>query len=382
VKVVQFGAGNIGRGFLGQLYWQAGYEIVYVDIDEELVALLNERRSYPLRLVDVDGSAKDLVIENVRAVSAGDRDQVARELYEADLAGTSVGADKLVEIAEAVAAGIAERVRLGGGPLNILLCENLRYAAKHMAGFLEPHFKADATAPGQGDFGLIDMVVGRMVPTPTQDERARDPLFVLAEPYGELQADRDAFKGAVPELSGMQAVSPIDAYFVRKLFTLNTAHAALAYSGYPRYEYIWQCVQDRDIHAAASEALDESCQGLIAEYGFDSEELAAYARDVMHRFANKALGDTVARVAADPKRKLRPEDRLVGPAQLCERHRITPMALARVIAAALAYDNPSDSKAIQMQAEIKAKGRDNFLSANCGIAANSELGKLLQGQFT
>ena len=51
-KAVQFGAGNIGRGFMGQLLWEAGFEITFVDADKQLVALLNDRAQYPLQLLD------------------------------------------------------------------------------------------------------------------------------------------------------------------------------------------------------------------------------------------------------------------------------------------------------------------------------------------
>ncbi|HZV20486.1 MAG TPA: hypothetical protein VE986_02955, partial [Hyphomicrobiales bacterium] len=357
MKVVQFGAGNIGRGFLGQLYWQSAFEIVYVDVDEELVDRLNQRRSYPLRLVDSDGRAEEMVIDRLRAVSARDREAVARELSDADLAATSVGHENLADTAQSFAAGLAERARRAAAPLNILLCENLRHSSEHMNSHLQPRLSPKAAGYAKDNLGLIEMVVGRMVPNPTDALRAEDPLLIVAEPAAQLEADKDAFKGPIPQLSGMQPVSPIDAYFVRKLFTLNTAHAALAYLGYPRYEYIWQCAQDRDIHEMMASVLDESCRGLIAEYGFDRGELIAYSSDLMRRFANKALGDTVARVAADPLRKLRPEDRLVGPAQLCEKHGITPTALAGVIGKALSYDNPGDRKAQQMQEIVRQKGR-------------------------
>ena len=43
-KAVQFGAGNIGRGFTGQLFSESGFEVVFVDVVQSLVDLLNERK--------------------------------------------------------------------------------------------------------------------------------------------------------------------------------------------------------------------------------------------------------------------------------------------------------------------------------------------------
>ncbi|MGV3724844.1 MAG: mannitol-1-phosphate 5-dehydrogenase, partial [Actinomycetota bacterium] len=52
--IVQFGAGNIGRGFMGQLFTEAGFEVVFVDVVPEVVSALNQRREYPLRLAGPD----------------------------------------------------------------------------------------------------------------------------------------------------------------------------------------------------------------------------------------------------------------------------------------------------------------------------------------
>ena len=97
----------------------------------------------------------------------------------------------------------------------------------------------------------------------------------------------------------------------------------------------------------------------------------------MRRFANKALGDTVARVAADPLRKLRPNDRLVGAATLCLKHGITPTALARVIAAALMYDDSSDSAAMELQSKRKQQGDAAVLAEVSGVTVGSPLGGLV-----
>jgi len=47
-KMLQFGAGNIGRSFIGQLFSRSGYEVVFVDINRELIKELNKKRVYKL----------------------------------------------------------------------------------------------------------------------------------------------------------------------------------------------------------------------------------------------------------------------------------------------------------------------------------------------
>ena len=40
--LIQFGAGNIGRSFLGQIFARNGWEVVFVDVDELLLKELNQ----------------------------------------------------------------------------------------------------------------------------------------------------------------------------------------------------------------------------------------------------------------------------------------------------------------------------------------------------
>jgi len=64
---VQFGAGNIGRGFIGHLLWESGYRIVFVEAYPDLVKLLNARSNYPLRLLEKNGQEKNVTIDNLVA---------------------------------------------------------------------------------------------------------------------------------------------------------------------------------------------------------------------------------------------------------------------------------------------------------------------------
>ena len=75
---VQFGAGNIGRGFMGQFFFESGYKTIFVEAREELVELLNRKRCYPLRILDAYRKKSFLLkIENIEAVSSDDTGRIA-----------------------------------------------------------------------------------------------------------------------------------------------------------------------------------------------------------------------------------------------------------------------------------------------------------------
>ena len=184
--------------------------------------------------------------------------------------------------------------------------------------------------------------------------------------------------GPVPPITGLVAADDFDAHEARKLYLSNAGHAALAYLGWRRgHQYIWQCAGDKEVTEVCAAALAESSLALCAEYGFAPADLQAFCADLMRRFANKALSDTVSRVAADPLRKLRPTDRLVGAASLCLKHGVTPIALSQVIAVALAYDNPAEPAALELQNKRMKHGDAAVLEEVSGISPDSPLSRLV-----
>ena len=124
--------------------------------------------------------------------------------------------------------------------------------------------------------------------------------------------------------------------------------------------------------------MDESGQALIKKHGFSSIDYERHVKDLVDRFSNVALGDTVARVAKDPMRKLRHDDRLIGGAKLALAYGIEPSNFLKGIRAALAYDNPEDKEAQELQVFLKKKGLDWVLREICGLDHEGELFRMIK----
>lgn len=365
--VVQFGAGNIGRGFVGQLWADAGYEVVFVDVSPELVERLNRERAYPLRLVGPD-RFEERTVRPVRAINGRDVGAVAEELARCAFACTAVGVGALPHLVPALAEGIRRR----SGLLDVILCENQLHCSDLLRGLLAKELSDEALQR----VGLVESVVSRMVPPVPEAERAAHPLLAVAEDYERLPVDSSAFRGPVPPVSALVPAENFTAYVERKLYMHNMAHAVTAYLGYERgCDYIHQAVAVPEIRETAQGALAETAGALRRKFGFTAEELARHGEDLLRRFANAAMGDTVLRVGRDPIRKLRPDDRLIGAALTCLDWDVEPHHVVRGIVAALRFAPAEDLTAVELQRVVHSEGVGQALYRYTGLQPESELGR-------
>jgi len=221
--------------------------------------------------------------------------------------------------------------------------------------------------------GFVMAVIGRMVaPIPPQ-VRQQDPVLMIAEPYKELPVSREGFVGPIPQIVGLRAEPHFEAWVARKLYLHNAGHAMLGYLGHLKgLTYGYEALYDPDVRLPFDRALDEALRALVMEFGFEESDLRAHAADILRRLDNRALADTIFRLARDPLRKLGPEDRLVGAARLALKHGILPRGLAWGIAAGLAYDDSQDPYAIELQQLLATEGIVTVLQSLCGLDPNTQ----------
>jgi mannitol-1-phosphate 5-dehydrogenase len=377
LRAVQFGAGNIGRGFIAQLFHESGLGVTFVDVVEPVVRAINATGAYTIRIVGP--GARDVRIDGVDAIHGADRDAVAEAVAGCEIACTAVGAGALRHIAPNLAAGLDLRYRRGGPPLNILVCENLHDAGKVLRELVGACLPDDVREACLSATGFVQAVVSRMVPIQTPDPN--DPLTVRVEAYKRLPVDASAAVGRLPEVCGVEPVANFAAHESRKLFTHNCAHAALGYLGWLRgIEFGYEALDNAEVRATLDGALGESGRALVARYGFEADEHKAHVEDLLVRFANVALGDTCFRLARDPLRKLAPHDRLVGAARLCESCDVEPRNLARVVGAALKFNASDDPSAVELQRRIAEDGLEPTLKVVCGLEAGEPLAMTVKAE--
>lgn len=368
MKAVMYGAGNIGRGFIGWLFAQSGYEVAFVDVVEDTVSALNRDHQYPVRIVSTQGYEEEIV-KNVRAVNGRDEAAVAETIAQADVMATAVGVNVMKFIAPVIAKGLVLRYERKAAPLNILICENLIDANKVMEGMLKANMTDDQKAWFDENVGLVEASIGRMVPVQTDAMKAGNPLRVCVERYGFLPVDKDAFRGEIPQIAHMVPFSPFDYYIRRKLFVHNMGHATCAYLGMLKgCDYIYQSIDDADVRIVVQSAMTESAVALSKTYGVPVSDILDHVFELLGRFTNRALMDTCARVGGDTTRKLKPGDRLIGTALLCLEHGVIPAYIALGAAAALHAHLKTNDLPQTKENALAALAEVSGLSANDRLA--------------
>lgn len=361
MKAVHFGAGNIGRGFVGLLLHEGGYEVVFSDVSAGLVDAINAVDSYTVHEVGDGGT--DVVVTGFRALnSAEDPQAVVDEIASADVVTTAVGPTILKFVAPLIRAGLAQRDE-SLAPLQVMACENAIGATDQLRAHIVEQ-AADDWAALAARAVFANTAVDRIVPGQPADAG----VDVVVEPFYEWAIEQAPFGGDLPRIPGAHFVDDLGPYIERKLFTVNTGHAATAYYGARAgIERISDALAQPEIAAAVSATLAETSAVLIAKHEFAPDELARYRETILSRFRNPALPDTVWRVGRQPLRKLSRHERFVGPAAEAAERGLSTQALVATMGAALSFCSPEDPEAVELQRLLTAKSAAAFTSEVTGL---------------
>ena len=373
-QAVHFGAGNIGRGFIGALFSQSNYHVTFVDIAEKIINQLNTDGGY--NVITAAEHPETLAVQNVSGLNNLTQEQaVIKAIKEATYITTAIGPNVLPRIAPLIAKGLAERVKTSDENVYVIACENQISATDLLKGYIFDALDEETKAHMINKVFFFNSAVDRIVPI----QHNQGSLDVLVESYYEwvVEAPED-----IPFVEGMTIVPDLAPFIERKLFTVNTGHAVIAYFGYLKgKETIDQTLRDSDIYEQVQQTLQETGNYLIKRYDLDREEHEAYITKIIERFKNPHLNDSVKRVGRAPIRKLGPQDRLIRPALEAKKAGLSYTYLAKAIAAALLFDPQEDKEAMKLQANIQEYGIEYVLKEISELEASNDLTKEIIAQY-
>jgi mannitol-1-phosphate 5-dehydrogenase len=359
LKAVHFGAGNIGRGFVGLILHNAGYEVVFADVNADLIDSLASTPSYVV--TEVGEGAKTWTVDNYRALnSATSESDVVAEIASADIVTTAVGPNILRFVAPLIAAAIVQRPE-GLAPLAVMACENAINATDLLRDEIVKALPDAALADGAI---FANTAVDRIVPGQPEG----NGLNVTVESFFEWAIESTPFGDGAPVIPDAHFVDDLAPYIERKLFTVNTGHATAAYHGFAAG--LSSMAEAFSTPAVADEVravLAETKALLVAKHGFDPKVQQAYIDKNMVRFANPELSDTVDRVGRQPLRKLGRNERFIGPAAELAERGLGFDALLRTVGVALRFDVPEDPQSVELKQLLAGSSAEEFVTQVMGL---------------
>lgn len=370
MKAVHFGAGNIGRGFIGEILAQNGFEIIFIDVNETIIEELKKRKAYTIELADE--IKERIAIENVTGLNnTTEAEAVVDAISQADLVTTAIGPNILPKIAELLAKGIEKRLAENPRPLDIVACENMIGGSTYLGKEVTKYIVNQAAF--EKWVGFPDAAVDRIVP----EQHHVDPLFVQVEPFSEWIIQETHTKTPI-RLNGVEYVENLEPYIERKLFSVNTGHATVAYTGALQgYETIDEAMQDYLVVAQLRSVLHETGELLIEKWGFDRETHQQYTNKIIQRFQNKYISDAISRVARTPLRKLGEQERFVRPIlELAKRDQL-PFHLIETLGMIFNYYDPTDEQSCQLQQMATEQTPEETIVKVTGIE-NEQLIRLIK----
>ena len=289
---IHFGAGNIGRGFIAPVLQENNYEVVFVDVNKELIEQINLLQRYKVKSINLNASS-DIFVKNISGLLLDDEEFLNEKLAKADLITTSVGPKFVKDIFNLVSSTKTEKIQ------TFIAFENMYRAST-----------SNSTESGLSKLVLIDAVVDKIVPPQNITS-----LDVIVEEYGSIILDNNVNTKPLNE-SKIVSYSNYEHEFYKKLWLLNGLHLKLAYFGLSRnIKYIHEILNNKEGLDFAERAID-SLSKAYSLFSNSTEDLKDFKQTILNRFSMPEIQDEVTRIARNPQIKFSKDERFERPLRL------------------------------------------------------------------
>ncbi|HEM6386788.1 TPA: mannitol-1-phosphate 5-dehydrogenase [Streptococcus suis] len=363
-QAVHFGAGNIGRGFIGEILFENGFEIAFVDVNETIIDALNQRHAYEIEIAE-EGQ-RHIAVSGVRGINNRlNPEEVVTALATADFVTTAIGPNILPFIAGLVAQGIEARREAGNTqPLDVLACENMIGGSAFLYEEVKKHLSEEGLAYAAEFVGFPNAAVDRIVPAQSHE----DPLFVVVEPFNEWVVETQGMKNPNLKLEGVHYEADLEPFIERKLFSVNSGHVTSAYTGaHFGATTILEALQNPEVKSKVEAVLAEIRSLLIAKWNFDEQALVDYHKVIISRFENPYIVDDISRVARTPIRKLGYDERFIRPIRELRERGLSYDNLLATVSYIFGYKDETDEQSVQLQALLQEKSLPEVVAEVTGL---------------
>ena len=354
MRNLHFGAGNIGRGFIGELLNKSGYHITFVDINKAVVNDLKRRDTYTIKILDEN--IEKIELNNFDALNiAEEKEELYKAIGEVELVTTSIGPNVLPIIAKDIAEGLKLKVANNNTKLlDIIACENMIEGSDFLKQEIYRQLTEEEQKFVEVYVGFPNSAVDRIVPAQKHD----DVLLVEVEKFCEWVIEEDKIKVEInKDIENVHYVKDLNPFIERKLFTVNTGHAALSYiANYLGIELVSDGAKHTEVRQDFIAVLEETSALLEKKWGFSKEEMTTYRNKTIKRFENPRIVDNVSRICRTPIRKLGYNERFIKPIRESEELGLSNSALLKACSYILTFKSIEDEQSLKLAELIVEKG--------------------------
>ncbi|WP_156286169.1 mannitol-1-phosphate 5-dehydrogenase [Oceanivirga salmonicida] len=347
MRNLHFGAGNIGRGFIAQILNDNNYEINFVDIDDTIINELKNRDTYNIKILDKNVIEK--VINNFNGIHIkNEKKLLYKVLLESELITTAIGPNVLPIIAKDIAEAFKIKYKENNTKkLDVIACENMIDGSSFLQKKIFEYLNEKEKEFILKYVAFPNAAVDRIVP----QQSHKDKLLVEVEKFSEWIIEESKIK--VPNnknIKGVHYVSDLYPYIERKLFTVNTGHAALSYiANYKGIKIVNEGLKDKSIKNQLLLVLNETKELLLKKWNFNKKDLTDYVNNVIKRFENPYIIDETSRICRTPIRKLGYNERFIKPIRECKERGLEINNLATICSYILKYRSVDDEQSLELE---------------------------------
>lgn len=347
-KLLIYGAGAIGRGYLPWVFSPEEFEYYYVEKNPVIRNRLKKQKFFTTYM----SLGKKYAVKRVPVADCFDIGEENNFIPKADAVLTAVGPRNFMGL----------QGQLTKTSSSVICFEN----DSTLPGLMRKAIGKDNIV-----FAIPDVIASNTAP---QDLLDKDSLSVVTE-NGECFVSDKAkrFGGRAHYLSD----SELQKQWLAKLYIHNTAHCIIAYFGALLNKiYVHEGMKNKKVARIAAGVMTEMGRMLLKKHNLSSSFIKFYAKKELKRFSNVLLYDPISRVAREPFRKLAPNERLIGAAQACLSVGFVPENLIKGIMAAFCFESDSDPD-FHIKHLMKALNPKDFLRIIIRLRPGEALYELL-----
>lgn len=371
-KIVIIGAGRLGKGFVGETFNNANWDITFIDQNQQVINALNANREYRVT-VHREEEVQERIVKDYNAYTWKDN-AVGREIIETDIIAFVIYPEDFKEAIKEVKKHLKIRVKENAKkPLTMICLTNKNGLIPSFYALFEQGLTFEEQQWFHHSVVLRDSIIRR-----STDAKDAASLEIRTTAVLSLLI-QEPINVDIRNVEWMELTDNLEILKDVKVFIVNGPHVSTAFMGYYKgYETINEAAEDFEVMRLVNMVTKEIRTGIVSNYDLTEEQL-----DTLSHFP-KAKGemiDYIYRVAFDPQRKLSNNDRLVGSALLCKKAGTSYKNICKAIAYGYKYSHPKDPKAIEIQEYIANFGIQEAIIKYSGLTKQEDITKQIIHEY-